>query len=313
MKLEHIVNLTNHPDIVALERELRTYLADPAAKAVAYAAEIAAHRSIDNLIPEMLAAYDHLFVEPEKTDPDAIGKQTVVQALQDLAYHNPAPYLRGLHYYEPYNQGIDDRAAQLRATCARGLVHCDLDRLSILQILIEHLVDRIATVRSDVIGSIAQLGGTEALLLIRFKALSGDEEGDVISACFTALLEMDPHESITFIAKFLKTNRIIEAVTALASLRNAIAFPLITERWTATLSDDVRRAIIYSAATCPLPIGCEFLLTIIANDPQDNLVQWAIEAIALSKFKLKFQDRVYTLVQQSESLAQLATYNRFFD
>jgi hypothetical protein len=313
-KLQRMEALSSIDDRDALLTGLRSALHDGSNHVVAKAAAIAASHYVTAAVPELLAAYDRLFIDAEAADPLALGKQAIAQALKDLDFREAAPFARGLQYFEPV-RGSEDRAAGLRVTCAHALVACDMRGLSRLELLTDHLVDADRAVRREVVRAIAQIGGTESVLLLRLKALVGDSDAEVIGECFAALLDLEPRDSITFVERFLASRDeevVVEAISALAGSRVAEALGLVRRLWTANISTELRRVILFSCAASPLAEAGEFLLSVVA-DRRGELGLWALLALGSSRFRSEVKERAWSAAQKTADAGVVAAYVRAFD
>jgi len=277
---------------------------------VAKAAAVAARGYVTAAIPELLAAYDRLFAA--ESDPLVLGKQAVANALKELDYRDPAPFIRGLEHlqFEPVWGGLEDRAGQLRSTCAHALVACDIDGVLRLHLLADHLVDDDRTVRREVARAIANVGGHEAVLLLRLKALAGDSDAEVVGQCLSALVDLDSRESVRFVERFLHAKDgdiAIEAVGALAGSREPQGFEAVRRLWDTGISTDLRRAIVFSCAASPLHPASEFLLSLVADD-DEKIAVWAMSALADSRFRNDVRERARVEAQRRGDAAVLQAY-----
>jgi hypothetical protein len=303
-KLARVEALRLLDDETALAAGLTKALSDRSNFVVAKAARIAGSRYALAVLPALLAAYDRLFIDAEESDPQTQGKEAIAQALKDLDHREAAPFVRGLKHVqlEPAWGGTEDRAGPLRATCAHALVACDIDRAELLRLLTDRLFDPDAVVRRDVVRAIAQSGGFESVLLLRLKALSGDVDAEVFGECFALLLDLEPRESVEFVARFLTAKNaevVIEAAGALAGSRVADAFNVVRRLWAGPISSDLRRSIVFSCAASPLTEAAEFLLSIVAGERAD-LVEPALTALAASRLRHDFEDRARQAVAQRD-------------
>ncbi len=144
---------------------------------VAKAAKIAGELQLQPLIPDLLGAFDRLFEDPVKRDPQCWGKNAVAGAFKDLGYSESAPFLRGLKHrqMEPVWGGEADTAENLRGTCLLALIACpDLDRGEILRVCVDALTEKAHMIRKEAARALGQIDGNEAALVLRFKAHCGD-------------------------------------------------------------------------------------------------------------------------------------------
>lgn len=302
-------------DEAAMLPGLQKALRDRSNYVVAKAAAIVARRYVTPVIPDLLTAYDRLFVA--ESDPLVLGKQAIANALKEIDYREPAPFIRGLQHIqlEPVWGGSEDRAGLLRSTCAHALAACDIDGVSRLQLLTDHLIDEERTVRREVVRAIANVGGNESVLLIRLKALTGDIDAEVVGQCFSALMDLDPRESVGFVERFLGSKDVdvvIEAVAALAVAREPRGFEAVRRLWPTGISVDLRRAILFSCAASPVPLATEFLLSIVDQGGGEVAV-WALSALADSRFRNEAKERARLAAHQSGNSQLIEAYRAAFE
>ncbi|MDQ6669971.1 MAG: HEAT repeat domain-containing protein [Chloroflexota bacterium] len=304
-KLEALQALRSASDSTSSCEQLRTALKDRNNYLVARAAAIVAELKLEELIPDLLAAFDRFFMDPVKSDAKCLAKNAIARALKDLGHRGAPAYVRGMGHFqfEPAWGGSADSAGTLRGTCALALTNCLMDDIEILTYLADGLADPETSVRIDCAMAIDQLGRTEGVPLLRLKLLSGDREPDVLGQCFASLLSLAPQDSVAFISRFLNSadqGIQLEAASALAQCRERRAIEILEEFWQEPrLSLDVRRAVLISLGASPLPDAVEFLLSIISGESTELAVS-AITALATSRFRLEMRARVAAVVQQRD-------------
>jgi len=173
-----------------------------------------------------------------------------------------------------------------------------MDDLEILTHLTARLADPAKPVRIDTAVAIAQLGQPAGGLLLRLKALLGDQEAEVTGQCFVSLLDLDPRESIGFIEGFLKSadeEVRSEAAGALAQARQPVAIAILKQFWEGPLSPELRRALLLSLGTSPLAEAGEFLLSVLENGSCEA-AEWALEALAPNRFRGGMRERIAAIV-----------------
>ena len=117
-KVASLQALRSATDPAAAREQLRRGLNDRNNYFVGRAAAITAELRLEELIPDLLMAFDRFFEEPGKSDPQCLAKNAIAQALKDLEHHGAAAYLRGIVHVqlEPSWGGRADTAAALRGT-----------------------------------------------------------------------------------------------------------------------------------------------------------------------------------------------------
>jgi HEAT repeat protein len=265
--------------------DLRKALADRVNLVVAKAAQIAGELRLQELIPDLLRAFDRLFEKPAERDPQCWGKNAISKALVDLDFRESAPYLRGARHVqmEAVWGGQEDTAQKLRGTCLLALPACiDIQRDQVLRALVDALTEADAPVRADAVAALAQMEGSEAALLLRLKARSGDRESPVTGQALEALLRIERAEAVPFVAEFLHGGSEIaeEAALALGASRLPEALDALREAWDRTRAPQLRETLLRAISAVRRPEAIEFLLRLVrsgrAQDARDALAALAI-------------------------------------
>lgn len=309
-KVEALEELRSAPRPAALA-QIRKALADRNNWLVSKAAALAAALSFPESIPELLTAFDRFLNDPVKSDPQCWAKTAIAKALKDLGHRDAPVFLSGLGHVqlEPVWGGRADSAATLRGTCALALVDCQLPDLTVLGHLTGGLADAEKTVRIDTAVAIAQLARPEGALLLRLKALLGDDHPDVTGQCFLSLLNVDPTDPVPFIGGFLNSKDEdirLEAACALAQSRDVQAIEILKKFWRRRLTPEVRRILLISLGASPLAQAAEFLLSLVAGDTKE-ISEQALAALAASRFQAGMRERLAAVVdtKQDAGLRQL--------
>ncbi len=253
---------------------------------VAKTAQITAQLELKILLPELLSAYDRFFIDAAKSDPQCWAKNAVSRALAELGHDDPAVFIRGLEHrqMEPVWGGQQDTAGTLRGNCAHALIQCGaLSCLDILSHLVPALLDSDKTVRVEVARAIGELGRPEGALLLRLRALAGDEEPEVLGACFSALLGIEGRPGIPFVARFLDDagEACAEAALALGLMHEPEVFELLKARFERGRS--CASALLSAIALTRRPEALEYLVNIVeSGDPGAAAALAALESIPLS-------------------------------
>jgi hypothetical protein len=275
----------------ALQRALATRNCRIAARA----ARLAEDALLYELMPALLAAYARFLDKPVKQDPSSIAKKAIVRSLVALDCSDAEFFSRGLRYrqLEPVWGGTVDTAADVRSSSAMGLVASGYPRA--LVELTALLNDPEPAARIGAIRAIACGNPREAELLLRAKVLAGDAEPQVLGECFTALLEVEPDESIGFVAACL--GNADDAVRELAALalgesRLDAALAPLKDAWAGVLiGNEFRRALLRAAAAHRSEAALDWLLG-IAADARVPVALEVLEALAMYKHNPKLQQRL---------------------
>jgi HEAT repeat protein len=249
---------------------LRKALADKIGLVVAKAADLAAELKMPALIPDLVAAFAAHRVQPERTDKGCMAKIAIVRALHNLDYDDCGIFEKGLSHVqlEPTWGGGEDTAIPLRAFSAIALAGQRHPR--VLELLIPPITDPAAQVRAAAMRAIAATGREEGRLLLRLKALIGDTEEDVLTECFSALLELGGQASLNFVADFLDRNdepRRTAATLAVGASRLEQAFDLLHSRFSPAVDTEYRQVLLLAMSTLRDPRAMSFLLTLIREGP----------------------------------------------
>jgi hypothetical protein len=316
-KLEALEALRSVTDRDAVREQLRRALTERNNYLVSKAAGLVDELDVAELRPDLLAAYERFFVDPETSDPKCLAKTALSKALKDLGHHSAETYLRGLRHFQFERAwgGRADTASGLRGTCARALTECPLDENEILTALTDGLADPDTSVRVESAIAIAELGKSEGALLLRLKLLTGDAEPDVIRQCFLSLLSLAPEASLSFISRFLESadqQLQLEAACALAQYRDPQAIETLEAFWREPLvSFEVRQALVLNLAASPLPEAAQFLIRVI-DDRQLELARSAVIALANSRFRTEVRERVASAVQVRKDARLTSAFEQRF-
>ncbi len=192
-------------------------------------------------------------------------------------------FVKGIHHVqmEPIWGGSVDTAAELRASCAFGLVRMGYrDVLSELAVL---LADPEKVARTAAVQALGHCGSDAALPLLKFKALIGDKDAEVVGECFTAMLKLAPQRSVDFVAGFLESiDSDVRGAAALAlgASRLHSAFERLRDQWQRSVHPDFRRVLCLAIASARFDAAVEFLLSMIVEQPPQTAAD-AIAALAL--------------------------------
>jgi HEAT repeat protein len=142
--------------------------------------------------------------------------------------------------------------------------------------------------------AIATVGSEAAALLLRFKALIGDREPEVLSECVTGLLEVDGAEALPLAASLAnsKDAEVREAaILALGASRRADAIEFLKERFGAVADRDTRKCILLALASSRTESAIDFLLELIRSG-SDTVSALALSAMSIHAGDARLQEAV---------------------
>jgi hypothetical protein len=279
---------------------LRKCLSGSAGLVVARAAKKTVELSLRELIPELLSAFDRMFIDPVKTDPQCWGKSAVAEALVAFDYRGSELFLRGATYVqmEPVWGRSEDTAPALRGICLLALVACtEVPRLDLLRFYVDRLLDPDKTVRREVLRALEQMGGPDCALLLRLKARMGDKEPEVVGQALESLLHLEPELAIAFVGEFLESeipDLRDEAALALGLAHSPAAVAMLVKAWKHSGNPTILRALGLSR----LPEAFDFLIDVIRNGGSRDRSA-ALEALKPSMDSGDLRARVHLALQQN--------------
>lgn len=246
---------------------LRQALCHRSSHVVAKAAAIAGEGRVDELAVELCAAFDRFMAEPG-ADRGCAAKSAVADALFQIDHRADEQFLRGIRHVQmeaSFGKSIDTAAA-LRGVCAMGLARAGLPEA--LVEVSQLLADPEPPARLAAARALACTGRDGAIPLLRFKALIGDDEPEVLSECLAGLLQIDSGDVMPFVTAFLdhrNANVQEAAALALGSSRRADAFEPLAD-WSRRIVDDgLRRTAFTAIALLRVEEGFAFLLELVAD------------------------------------------------
>ncbi len=285
---------------------LRKALAQHNNFVAAKAADLAREFGLTALTPDLLKAFDRFFENPEKSDPQCWAKNATSRTLAAFEIQDPEVFLRGMRHIqlEPVWGGRSDTAGTLRATCALALVQCrSLTDSDLLAHLLDLLADKDKTVRAEVARAIEQVGSPSASLLLRLRAAMGNDEPEVLGACYGGILRLEGLSAIPWISRFLASgdDAAGEAALAIAGTHSTEGFGALKKSLD-TAHDPWFRSVLLSAiALTRQEAATEFLLHLVKSESLD--AEPAIEAVIRSMPSQPVVQRLESLVKGNPRLA----------
>lgn len=284
----------------AIAPELKKSLSNRSNLVVAKAAKIAGELHSSKSVPDLVAAFERLMVDPQKLDKACAAVTEIAGALHELDYLEPEIYLKGIHHVQmegSFGPPIDV-ASKLRALCAIGLVRTRYPQA--LEEVMTLLTDRWVDARIGAVRALASNGGEAGALLLRLKVLHGDAEPEVLAECFTGLLAAAPGKSLSFVAGFADAEdpAVAEAaILALGTSRSPAAFDLLRERWERPGGSLLRKALLLAMALTRAEASVDFLLSLLESGSAQT-ARDTIAALALYRDSERIRPLIEAVVSR---------------
>jgi hypothetical protein len=310
-KLDDLDGVASERDPAAAAERLQTALADRHFSVVAKAAKLAAAALQYELRGALAAAYRRMLDKPVKSDPNCIAKKAIARALVDLDFSDVDFFVAALSYrqLEPVWGGTADTAAELRSLCAMGLVASGYSRA--LVEVAPLLYDPEPEARIGAVRAIACGNPREAELLLRAKVAGGDAESAVLGECFSALLGVEPDESLLFVGRHLGhgDDALREhAALALGESRLEAALPLLQRAWDEpVVSPSVRRALIRAAAMLRSEAAFDWLIVLVGERDFATATD-IVESLSLYRHDTKLAARLQAALAKRGDAELLEQY-----
>jgi hypothetical protein len=288
---EKLAALARDPDPATLRDALRS----KTGVLVAAAANLVEQ----DLAAELAPAFARLVERAVERDPGCRGKLAVVRAMHRLDVWDDAVLAVGIRHLqpEPVWGGTEDTAGELRATC--GLYWAQSGRADTLDVLAELLADPDRTARAGAARALGDTSRVEATALLRHKALIGDDEPAVLTACVGSLLALAPEASLPFVTRLLDgdPDRAEAAALALGESRLEAAFPVLRD-WCEAAPPEVAARVGYLAlALLRLEAATTYLVEVVRGEPVTRAAA-AVRALATFKEDRGLAERVTAAVQE---------------
>ncbi len=289
------------------QKQMAKALAAKSNLVVAKAARIAGDAQWTELTDDLVAAFDRLLKRGAEIDKGCAALMAIARALFGMDYDGAELYLNGMRHVqmEPVRGGSSDTAAELRAICAMGLANTRYPAK--LRELGNLLVDREWHTRAGAVRALAAAGSEAAVLLLRFKALSGDPEPEVLADCFAGLLSAEGAEAVPFVATFGGSKDVGSreketreaAILALGASRRTDAIEWMKQRFGEIADAETRRCILLSLATSRTDAAIDFLIELI-REGSPVVSEFAVSAIEINRGDSLIQERVQKALRDRE-------------
>jgi HEAT repeat protein len=294
--------------------ELRRALGDRSNLVVAAAAAIAGEQRLVDLSPEVAAAFERFMVDPQKGDKLCRAKIAIVQTLERLESEQPDVFLRAVRHVqmEPVWGGEEDTAPPLRAAGLFALAR--IGYYDMLPLLVDSLADPAREVRIAAAQALGEHGTDTASLLLRLKTRVGDRDPEVLSECFSGLLNCSPQGNFSFVSQFVDSGAPGSreaAILALGKSRLPEAFEVLKTCWQHDVLGQVRSETLLAMAMLRLPVAIDFLLELVTSEPEATALA-ALSALSIYRHELHLRERVAGAVQKNGSRILQVKFARDF-
>ncbi len=312
--LAAIKAIRDAPENFDLTRDLAPFFLHKSNHVAAAAADTVGRLEAVGLSSSLADAFLEWMKSPGERDPGCKALTMIAKTLAHMDHPAAQVYLAGIRHVQmeaSFGPKVD-AAAALRGLCAQGLA-----RMSHPDALIECvtlLADPQTAARAGAVRGISESGQYAAVLLLRYKALIGDKDEEVVAECFAGLLSLAPAQSLGFVAKFLGSaaDEIAErAALALGESRMAAAFPLLQEAWEHSAQASLRRALLLAMAMLRQDEAVKFLLARVDQDGDKSALD-ALTALGLYSRDHAVRSRIEEILGRRKSPSLQAAYDREF-
>jgi HEAT repeat protein len=285
-------------------KQMAIALASKSNLVAAKAARISGDAQWAEMTDELVAAFDRFLKRGSEIDKGCVALSAIARALYALDYDGAELYLAGMRHVqmEPGWGGSSDTAVELRAVCAMGLASTTYPNK--MRELVNLLVDPEWQARSGAVRAIAAVSSDTASLLLRFKALTGDKEPDVLADCFSGLLAVEGAEAVPLVTSFADArNRDVReaAILALGASRRSDAIDWLKERFESVADPETRQCLLLALATSRTETAIEFLLGVIRRASAQTSAM-AVSAMEINRTDRRMQEEVETAIRARSAL-----------
>jgi HEAT repeat protein len=278
----------------------------------ARAARAAARLALRELSPELAAVFNRCLKNPVKTDPGCRAKLAAVEALNSFDYPEADVFVRGIRHVqmEPSYGPPVDTADHLRAACAFGLYRLGYSEL--LCEMVSLLMDRQPVARRAAIRVLTEVRQESCEMLLRLKALQGDEKAEILGDCLNGLMVISPVRSLPFVERFLsaKDQAVVEeAALAIGNSRSPNAYLLLQDLRERTVIPALKRMLLLPIALTRCEEAFKLLLNAVRNEPPESAAA-AIEALPIYSENPERNEMIRQTVLARNDRAVAAAYDK---
>ena len=279
-------------DRAALAIGLTKLIEEKAGYVVARVANLAAERSVRDLIPAIVDRLKLLINDPKSNDPGCEASLAMVRALVTLeaGYEAEDIAIAAMKYErrEPVYGGSVDSAVAVRGNAAILLAAMGSPQAVrwIGELLAEPDLggpaERVSwPARADAARALTMVGSDAAAALLRFKLNIGDADANVLSDCLAGLLTIELDMAMPLAVRMLNADddtAVEAALLALGHWRDRRGFELLREHADRFLSSPLRSLFLASVAMTRQSAAIDYLID-LAKTSSERLSKEVIKAL----------------------------------
>ncbi|MHB1456637.1 MAG: HEAT repeat domain-containing protein [Armatimonadota bacterium] len=259
-----------------------------------------------DFIPHLITAF-HKYIDSPERDKGCMAKESICKALDSLKCFAEDVYLRGVKHVqmEPVFGGREDVAANLRGLCALALTRISYPDIHF--VLTDLLMDKEIQTRRTAVNLVSALGSERSELLLRMKALTGDEEPDIMGSIFTGLLAMATKRSIPFVAGFLSSEDPFiagQAAAALGQSEDEDAFKVLRDYWKENTDLNFTKPLLLAIGLTRRDTAFHLLLEVVADGGKNSALA-AIEALEIYASDPRRSEEIKKVISTRKDLENL--------
>lgn len=312
--LEQLSAMKAEADDARLAEQLKDHLAHRSNLVIAKAAKIARERGLSRLAPDLVRAFDKLMTDPAKLDKRCAAVTELAMALYEMDYCEPEIYRKGIAHVQmeaSYGPAIDVAAA-LRGICAQGLVRTRDPHAR--EQVVTLLVDPQPPARVGAVRALATNGGEAGTLVLRLKALVGDDDIEVMAECFSGLLAAGSDAAVDFVAGFADSDEgeVSEAaILTLGASRLRKAIEFLKDKYETTMRSPLKKSVLLALATSRDEDALSFLIALLESANLEAAAS-AVNALAVHKNSERIRQAVSQALDRRREPALIEAFRREF-
>jgi HEAT repeat protein len=275
------------------------------------AAEIADASEAGRVLPDLEAAFERLLALAASKDPGCLAKLAVAKAMRTIGNAGHELLLRGARHIqlEPVWGKPVDTAGNLRGICVTALVEGSYP--DAIFDAVRLLADPTPEARRHAVQAVAAAGRVESELLLRMKALHGDEDDSIVADAVAALVRINPERSLDFAAGFLESpSAVIREETALALGESHLpeAFPILRDAWEAAGGLRAPSELLLAIALHRSEEAFAFLMDIVGSAHPSRALE-ALGALSIFRHDSARWEKVEAVVRRRRDSKLVARLN----